>query len=219
MSQTTLFADCPVCSQSFVNWTINQHIEECLLREDDRTLNKEGNKNTTSSVKLPKSPEMAQNRTKLKSPSNGSKLSKSQESVGNKKNKPSFFTSPPLKRARVDNIIKSQAKQNDENGQQMMSSKQNTPQEVNEAKGKVKFVPLAEKLRPQTLQEYVGQTQILGDKSMLKKLLEADEIPSMIFWGPPGCGKVIYISMLCEGRMGKGSDWILGTKLQGRGGG
>ena len=221
MSQTTLFVDCPVCSQSFVNWTINQHIEECLLRMDDKTLNKEGNKNTTSSVKLCKSPEMAQNRTKLKSFSNGSKPSKSQESVGNKKNKPSFFASPPLKRARVDNI-KSQAKQNDENGlqmQSMMSSKQNTPQEVNEAKGKARFLPLAEKLRPQTLQEYVGQTQILGDKSMLKKLLEADEIPSMIFWGPPGCGKVIYIPMLCEGRMGKGSDWILNTKLQGTGGG
>ena len=54
------------------------------------------------------------------------------------------------------------------------------------------FVPLAEKLRPKTLAEYVGQTQVVGDKCILRNLLGADEIPSVIFWGPPGCGKVNF---------------------------
>ena len=194
-----MFVECPVCSRSFVNWTINQHIEECLSRNDDNipTVKKEVNKNKPSSVKLSKSPETAQNKKNVKSPCiNGSKLSKSPESTENRRNKPGSFTSPPLKRARVDNSqATSVVKQNGEHNQKMptmVSSKQNTHQEVPEAKTKKsKFVPLAEKLRPQTLQEYVGQTQILSDKSMLKRLLEAVEIPSMIFWGPPGCGKVV----------------------------
>lgn len=52
------------------------------------------------------------------------------------------------------------------------------------------FTPLAERMRPKTLSEYVGQSQVLGNNSLLRTLLEANEIPSMIFWGPPGCGKV-----------------------------
>ena len=49
--------------------------------------------------------------------------------------------------------------------------------------------PLAERLRPQNLDEFLGQNKILGQQSLLRKSLENDSIPSMIFWGPPGCGK------------------------------
>ena len=49
--------------------------------------------------------------------------------------------------------------------------------------------PLAERLRPQNLDEFLGQNKILGEQSLLRKSLENDKIPSMIFWGPPGCGK------------------------------
>lgn len=52
------------------------------------------------------------------------------------------------------------------------------------------FKPLAERMRPKTLAEYVGQSKVLGSNSLLRTLLEAEEIPSMILWGPPGCGKV-----------------------------
>ena len=54
-----------------------------------------------------------------------------------------------------------------------------------------KFTPLAERMRPKTLSEYVGQSQVLGNNSLLRTLLVANEIPSMILWGPPGCGKVL----------------------------
>ena len=49
--------------------------------------------------------------------------------------------------------------------------------------------PLAERLRPQNLDEFLGQNKILGAQSLLRKSLENDTVPSMIFWGPPGCGK------------------------------
>lgn len=55
---------------------------------------------------------------------------------------------------------------------------------------KVDFAPLAEKMRPQMLDDYVGQDASVGRKSMLRSLLQGDKIPSMVLWGPPGCGKV-----------------------------
>ena len=49
--------------------------------------------------------------------------------------------------------------------------------------------PLAERLRPQTLDELLGQSRLLGDGSLLRRSLEEDRVPSLILWGPPGCGK------------------------------
>lgn len=53
--------------------------------------------------------------------------------------------------------------------------------------------PLVEKLRPTNIGEYVGQKQIIGPDTVLRYLFEKREISSMIFWGPPGCGKVKLI--------------------------
>lgn len=49
---------------------------------------------------------------------------------------------------------------------------------------------LADKMRPDTLQDYVGQSRAVGQETLLRPLLETNEIPSLILWGPPGCGKV-----------------------------
>ncbi len=49
--------------------------------------------------------------------------------------------------------------------------------------------PIAARLRPRTLSEYVGQTHLLGEGKVLRRLIESDRIFSMIFWGPPGVGK------------------------------
>ena len=49
--------------------------------------------------------------------------------------------------------------------------------------------PLASRLRPRTLEEFVGQKQLLGEGKVLRQLIDQDLVPSMIFWGPPGVGK------------------------------
>ena len=49
--------------------------------------------------------------------------------------------------------------------------------------------PLASRLRPKTLDEYVGQKHLLGEGKVLAQLIKNDQISSMIFWGPPGVGK------------------------------
>ncbi len=49
--------------------------------------------------------------------------------------------------------------------------------------------PLAARLRPRDLSEYIGQTHLLGEGKILRRLIESDAVSSMIFWGPPGVGK------------------------------
>ncbi len=50
-------------------------------------------------------------------------------------------------------------------------------------------VPLAARLRPKTLEEFVGQEHLLGEGKILQQIIESDRVSSMIFWGPPGVGK------------------------------
>lgn len=50
-------------------------------------------------------------------------------------------------------------------------------------------VPLATRLRPRDLTEFVGQEHLLGEGKVLRRLIDRDQVTSMIFWGPPGVGK------------------------------
>ena len=56
--------------------------------------------------------------------------------------------------------------------------------------------PLAERLRPQTLDEYIGQTHLVGPNGVFRKFLETGNVPSFILWGPPGVGKTTLAKMV-----------------------
>jgi putative ATPase len=58
--------------------------------------------------------------------------------------------------------------------------------------------PLAYKMRPITLSEFVGQENIVGEKGLLRELLKKGQIPSMIFWGPPGSGKTTLAMLIAK---------------------
>ncbi|MGB8951421.1 MAG: replication-associated recombination protein A [Candidatus Aminicenantales bacterium] len=63
---------------------------------------------------------------------------------------------------------------------------------------KEKYVPLAERMRPQSLDRFYGQEHLLGQGKILTELIEADRLVSLIFWGPPGSGKTTLGFMLAK---------------------
>ena len=58
--------------------------------------------------------------------------------------------------------------------------------------------PLASRLRPESLETFVGQKHLLGKGKLLRQLIDQDNIPSMIFWGPPGVGKTTLASIIAK---------------------
>ena len=58
--------------------------------------------------------------------------------------------------------------------------------------------PLASRLRPGNLDEFVGQSHLIGEGKILRRLIEDDKISSMIFWGPPGVGKTTLASIIAN---------------------
>ena len=58
--------------------------------------------------------------------------------------------------------------------------------------------PLAARLRPETVEEYVGQEHLLGKGRVLRRMIEQDRISSMIFWGPPGVGKTTLAQIIAR---------------------
>ena len=58
--------------------------------------------------------------------------------------------------------------------------------------------PLAERLRPRTLDEYIGQEHLVGEGAVLRKMIDAGRIPSFILWGPPGVGKTTLAQIIAH---------------------
>src|SRR6218665_1336415 len=58
--------------------------------------------------------------------------------------------------------------------------------------------PLAERMRPKSLDDYVGQKHLVGPGAVLRKAIESGSLPSMIFWGPPGVGKTTLAYIISQ---------------------
>lgn len=63
---------------------------------------------------------------------------------------------------------------------------------------KYQSIPLAERLRPTSLDQYIGQEHLVGENAVLRRAIESGRIHSMIFWGPPGVGKTTLASIISK---------------------
>ena len=58
--------------------------------------------------------------------------------------------------------------------------------------------PLADRMRPRTLDEFIGQPKLVGEGRLLRRAIMADRLQSSIFWGPPGCGKTTLAGIVAN---------------------
>jgi putative ATPase len=60
------------------------------------------------------------------------------------------------------------------------------------------IAPLAERMRPHTIEEYAGQQHLVGAQGALRPILKTGQLPSLIFWGPPGTGKTTLAMLMSK---------------------
>ncbi|XP_031555770.1 ATPase WRNIP1-like [Actinia tenebrosa] len=216
MSQSSV-AECPICAKSYPMSSINQHVEDCLTTSE--TSGKDPRENATISTQIETQKKADVRKSSFFSPGKKSKdletnsQAKTIEKCSPKLQKRDLSnmagksdTSPPGKRTKLESknssstfFQKTKENKNILSGNLPIHKKMRVidiPKSLTEPPSKLRresamddFVPLAEKMRPCSLHDYVGQSKILGNGSLLRSLLEANEVPSMILWGPPGCGK------------------------------
>ncbi|HCK88158.1 MAG TPA: AAA family ATPase, partial [Erysipelotrichaceae bacterium] len=58
--------------------------------------------------------------------------------------------------------------------------------------------PLADRMRPESLDDYAGQKHLLSEGKILRRMIDRDEVQSMIFWGPPGVGKTTLARIIAR---------------------
>ncbi len=73
----------------------------------------------------------------------------------------------------------------------------NSPSKI-PSSSKSELMPLAARMRPRNLEEFIGQSHLLSEGKLLKRTILADRITSLIFYGPPGCGKTTVALIIAE---------------------
>lgn len=201
---------CPVCFKNFGPAEINGHLDECLLivgavdsdqspSVDSGPPEKKQRFRRNGDAEAPRSPCVNNttgptmfslfNNNKNKSPLNNGSLSNKQAAAA-----------AAATATKVSKGIKRGVDQLDEAAEPGPSGEETVKNPTAVSVGQRPGLslrslltldkPLAEMLRPNSLDEYFGQSKVIGEQTLIRSLLDTQDIPSLILWGPPGCGKV-----------------------------
>ncbi|TNN54799.1 ATPase WRNIP1 [Liparis tanakae] len=212
---------CPVCLKDFTSDTINGHLDACLstTEESGPPLKKsrisaafepptaDSSSSSSSAAGAPSSPMFSlfqTNKSKVSDPGGRNGLFSSRQQTatavnkGVKRNVSDEAEPEPDPAPEGTEELKSQA--SGSNGQTVKASRDLSPRTL-----MTSSKPLAQMLRPTTLEEYFGQNKVVGQQTILRSLLDSQEIPSLILWGPPGCGKTTLAHIIASNSKKKGA--------------
>ncbi|XP_013392833.1 ATPase WRNIP1-like [Lingula anatina] len=218
--------DCPVCGKKCTVGTINSHIDQCLKTEDTKFI---GETSTDGKCEDDMPP-----RKKKKFESEETKIAASWGFLAspNRKEIPQKGGIPRMKGSHASSQISQSDQTTNEN--KFFNTRSAQPSGVATTSctsrtmhasensclgfgGKDGHKPLAEQMRPLTLDDYTGQTQVLGSNKLLRSLLDAHAIPSMILWGPPGCGKTTLARIIANASKKKNNSRFVQMSATGSG--
>lgn len=191
---SNLEVECPICGSSFPSSKIEVHAEACIqasFSSNDDTQQQPGLKEKSAGPEIPS----AGNKRKYEVVDGHQSASKSS---------PTNFTGNKGPASSSKKIRSDQAAAWSFLGKTGSTSKSNrdqstpnAPQQSQESDRNT-GVPLAEQMRPVTLDDYIGQESILSSNSFLKNLISKDSFINMILWGPPGCGKTSLANIIAK---------------------
>ncbi|XP_047469088.1 ATPase WRNIP1-like [Penaeus chinensis] len=185
--------ECPICGSSFPSSKIEVHAEACIQAS------------FSSNSDAPQQIGLSEKSSDPEFSSAGNKRKfEAMESHQSSKSSPTNFFGSKGPASSSKKIRGDQAAAWSFLGKSGSGSKSNrdqsapnAPQQSQESDGNT-GVPLAERMRPATLDDYIGQESILSSNSFLKNLISKDSFINMILWGPPGCGKTSLANIIAK---------------------
>ncbi|KAI5966280.1 MGS1 [Candida pseudojiufengensis] len=166
---------CPICAKPIPETLLERHVNSCLDGQE---------KPSTTDTKISKKRDAF---TAL-----GLKLDSQK-----KKNKSEIKKSESFKEQSFDESIQAIKSQPDQEDEKHTPTQNDAAKELAELKRK-SGIPLAHRLRPKTLSEFIGQEHVLGEGATLSNIIKSDLIPSFILWGPPGSGKTTLCRVIAK---------------------
>ncbi|KAM4605258.1 ATPase WRNIP1 [Polymixia lowei] len=205
---------CPVCSQDFKPSAINAHLDRCLV-DTDGCLSTTGDtepplkKSRVSGVAVGNSagsltPGASSVFSMFQHNKNKVSVQSERSPPFSNKQSPGATGSRGVKR-NLQNEIEPRASDTTELNGRPTGPMMKTSKDVSSRSLLSIDKPLADKLRPNTLEEYFGQNKVVGEHTLLRSLLDSQEIPSLILWGPPGCGKTTLAHIIASTSKKKGT--------------
>lgn len=175
-------AECPVCGKFFAKDSIEVHVNRCIFLNSENSINdtsKDNNKRTFS----------------IFNPNNASPIA-SPPGMAKKKLKNTHDKSETLDSPSTSSNAFQNASTTPKSPATSLSKQTNDS--TKQPNVVTKSIPLAEKMRPETIEDYIGQSHVMGKNAILRKILDKNETPSMILWGPPGVGKTTLAHVIAN---------------------